>query len=150
MAIPEVSSTNSSSGNYQEYQNRVNDFHARFERIGKSLESGDLLKASTDFVTLTGIVDQDSDLPYSPIASSAASWQSTSPKFAAEAPLTDDRTSSAPPWQPHPADRARVAKAFQAFNEALQSGSVLAAQEAYYALQRDLQQFARANGLNID
>jgi len=135
-----------------------------FQQLGQDLQSGNLSAAQADFVTLQKNVPQ---------STATSSSQSNNPIVQAFNQLSQDlqsgnltaaqqdystiqsdmqnQTSQVHHHHHHHhggGQENSAAQAFSQLGQALQSGNLSAAQQAYSTLQQDFQQFAQGNGLS--
>jgi hypothetical protein len=148
------------------FQNRMQKVQSEFQQLGKDLQSGNLSAAQTDFATLQQL---------GPQTTSSSSTQSTSTltqdfnqlgadlkagnTTAAQqdfAKIQQDFQSQATQAHHHHHHHnqggstdgsSEISQLFSQLGQALQSGSLSTAQQAYAALQQDFQQYAQTNAL---
>jgi hypothetical protein len=145
----------------QSTQNPRQQFQQEFQQLGKDLESGNLSAAQTDFATL-----QQNAPPGSPLSNATSSSTSGTNSLAnAFSQLSQDlqagnlsgaqsdfstlqqdlQSQGAHAHHHHGGGEggsgSAINQEFQALGQALQSGSLSGAQQAYTALQQDFQQF---------
>ena len=166
MSVSGIFSSSLSAYNTQSIQSRMQQFQQEFQQLGQDLQSGNLSAAQSDFATLR---------QSGPQANSTASAQSTDPIVQAFNQLGTDlkagnttaaqqdyatiqqdfqnqATQSQGAHHHHHhhggggSQENAISQMFQQLGQALQSGNLSAAQQAYGSLQQDLQQFA-SNGV---
>jgi outer membrane protein assembly factor BamD (BamD/ComL family) len=150
----------------QSMQNRMQSARKEFQQLGQDLQSGNLAAAQTDFATLQQMQPQ---------STSSSSTQSTSPisqdfsqlatdlkagnTTAAQqdyAKIQQDFQSQGTQAQAHHhhhhhgggSDQSQsnaVSQLFSQLGQALQSGNLSTAQQAYATLQQDIQQYAQTS-----
>ncbi len=146
----------------QTIQNKMQQFQKEFQQLGQDLQSGNLSAAQSDFVTLQQL---------GPQSSSTSSAQSNSPIAQAFNQLAQDLKSGnvsaaqqdfakiQQAFQNH-ASQSRghhhhhgggdsgstISQLFDQLGQALQSGNLSGAQQAYNSLMQDLQQAGQSTG----
>ena len=160
MSISGISS--SSFLNYESVQNSFQKFRQEFQQLGQDLQSGNLSAAQSDFATLQQL---------DPQSSSTSSTQSTNPIVQAfnqlsqdlqsgnisaaqqdYATLQQDFQNQASQAHGHHHHRHHggeggggISQLFNQLGQALQSGNLSAAQQAYNSLLQDFQQLGQSN-----
>lgn len=161
MSVSGISATSLFSLNTQSVQNKSQQFRKEFQQLGQDLQSGNLSAAQADFTAL-----QQSG----PLANASSSSQSNSPIAQAFQQLAKDLQSGnvsaaqqdyttiqqdfqkqATQGHHHHhggsgSDANTISQIVDQLGQALQSGNLTAAQQAYTTLQQDLQQFAQNRG----
>ena len=164
MSVSGVSSSNFFQSNpAQGAQNKFQQIQSQFQQLGKDLQSGNLSQAQQDFATLT------QELPSSQQQTGAATSTSSVAQafktlgqdlqsgnlsaaqqdFAAIQQNAQQASGSAHGHHNHhrrainssPQGGSPISQAFGALGQALQSGNLPSAQQAYATLQQDLQQY---------
>jgi outer membrane protein assembly factor BamD (BamD/ComL family) len=156
--------TASSLFNYEnqntQSQNKLQQFQQEFQQLGEDLQSGNLSAAQTDFATLQQMAPQQS---------SSTSNSSTNPLQQAFQQLGQDLQSGnvsaaqqdyaniqqdfqnmaehAHGHHHHGGgEMSQISQTFQQLGQALQSGDLSGAQQAYSTLQQEIQQLGGNNG----
>jgi len=170
MSVTGVSSSNFFQSNIaQGAQNKFQQIQSQFQQLGQDLQSGNLARAQSDFATLT------QELPQTQQRSGAAAGTSTSAIAQAFQTLGQDlqagnlsaaqqdfatiqqdaQQASGQTYHHGHHHRAAnsgqqgsnpISQAFGALGQALQSGNLSSAQQAYATLQQDLQQYLPDSG----
>lgn len=164
MSVSGVSSSNFFQSNLaQGAQNKFQQIQSQFQQLGKDLQSGNLSQAQQDFATLT------QELPSSQQQTGAATSTSSVAQafktlgqdlqsgnlsaaqqdFAAIQQNAQQASGSAHGHHNHhrrainssQQGGSPISQAFGALGQALQSGNLPSAQQAYATLQQDLQQY---------
>jgi outer membrane protein assembly factor BamD (BamD/ComL family) len=161
MSVSGISTTNLFNYNTQNVQNSrsgLQQFQQEFKQLGQDLQSGNLTAAQSDFATL----EQSN-----PQIQAAASSQSNGPIAQAFSQLSQDLQSGnlAGAQQDfstiqqdiqtrisggqghhhhHGGEASAINQAFQELGQALQSGNLSSAQQAYSTLQQDLPQLGQS------
>ena len=164
MSVSGVSSSNFFQSNLaQGVQNKFQQIQSQFQQLGKDLQSGNLSQAQQDFATLT------QELPSSQQQTGAATSTSSVAQafktlgqdlqsgnlsaaqqdFAAIQQNAQQASGSAHGHHNHhrrainssQQGASPISQAFGALGQALQSGNLPSAQQAYATLQQDLQQY---------
>ena len=129
----------------------ADQFTTDFKQLGSDLTSGNLAAAQQDFVTLS------QDALNSPFASASASGSSPSQTTVSTASTTTSPTATASTSTAssqaggmqsgaHSTGLSALAQDFQALSQALQSGNLSGAQQAFTQLQQDAQQAEQSGG----
>jgi outer membrane protein assembly factor BamD (BamD/ComL family) len=164
MSVSGISSSNLFDSINQTTQNSMQQFQKEFQQLGRDLQSGNLSAAQSDFVTLQQL---------GPQSSSTAAAQSSSPIAQAFNQLAQDLQSGNISGAQQ--DFANIQQAFQnqasqsrghhhhhhgggdsggsaisqlfdQLGQALQSGNLSSAQQAYNSLVQDFQQLGQGTG----
>jgi len=151
----------------QTIQSRMQRFRQEFQQLGQDLQSGNLSAAQQDFVTLQQLGPQGSSASSSaqssnPIAQAfnqlAQDLQSGNLSAAQQdySNIQQDFQNQAAQTQGHHhhhhggggsgSEGSAISQLFSQLGQALQSGSLSAAQQAYNSLLQDLQQFGQTSG----
>lgn len=163
-----VSGISISLFNTQTTQNNIQKAQQEFQQLGKDLQSGNLSAAQTDFATLQSLA--------APSSSSTSASQSNSPIAQAFAQLGKDlqsgnlsaaqqdfttiqqdfqnQASQSQTQATHGhhhhgggGDSSAISRLFDQLGQALQSGNLSSAQQAYTSLTQELQQFGQSTGV---
>jgi hypothetical protein len=160
MSVSGISSSSLFDYNTQSVQNKMQQFQKEFQQLGQDLQSGNMSAAQSDFATLQ---------QYAPQTSSTSSSQSNSPIAQEFSQLAKDiqsgNTSAAQQdystiqqdMQSHAAEghhhhhssggggegQSAVSQLMTQLGQALQSGNLSSAQQAYSTLQQEFQQFTQ-------
>ncbi len=160
MSVSRISSSSLFDYNTQSVQNKMQQFQKEFQQLGQDLQSGNMSAAQSDFATLQ---------QYAPQTSSTSSSQSNSPIAQEFSQLAKDiqsgNTSAAQQdystiqqdMQSHAAEghhhhhssggggegQSAVSQLMTQLGQALQSGNLSSAQQAYSTLQQEFQQFTQ-------
>ncbi len=156
MSVSGISSSSFFDYGSQSIQNRMQQFQKEFQQLGQDLQSGNLSAAQSDFATLQ---------QYAPQTSSSSSSQSSNPIAQEFSQLSQDlqsgnlsaaqsdfstlqqdfQNAATQGHHHHHHGGGGGANAFsqslQQLGQALQSGNLTAAQQAYSTLQQEFQQF---------
>lgn len=164
MSVTGVSSSNFFQSNVaQSAQNKFQQIQSQFQKLGQDLQSGNLAQAQSDFATLT------QELPNAQQQTGAATstnsiaqafktlgqdlqsgnLSAAQQDFAAIQQNAQQASGSSHAHHNHlrraidsgQQDSNTLSQAFGALGQALQSGNLSSAQQAYASLQQDLQQF---------
>jgi len=158
MSVSGISSSSFSSYNLQTIQSRMQQFQQEFQQLGQDLQSGNLSAAQSDFGALQQYAPQvnSSSQSTSPIAQAfnqlSQDLQSGNVSAAQQdyATIQQDFQNQGAQMHHHHHHHGGGSQAnaidqmFQQLGQALQSGNLSAAQQAYGSLQLDVQQFAEA------
>jgi hypothetical protein len=162
MSVSAISGSGLFDYSSQTVQNKTQQFQQEFQQLGQDLQSGNLSAAQTDFATLQQLAPQ---------ANPASTAQSSNPiaqEFnqlsqdlqagnlsAAQqdyATIQQDFQNQAAPVHHHHHHRGGgggganpISQLLGQLGQALQSGSLSAAQQAYSALQQEFQQFGQSS-----
>jgi outer membrane protein assembly factor BamD (BamD/ComL family) len=160
MSVSGISSSSLFDYNTQSVQNKMQQFQKEFQQLGQDLQSGNMSAAQSDFATLQ---------QYAPQTSSTSSSQSNSPIAQEFSQLAKDiqsgNTSAAQQdystiqqdMQSHAAEghhhhhssggggegQSAISQLMSQLGQALQSGNLSSAQQAYSTLQQEFQQFTQ-------
>ncbi len=161
MSVSGISSSSLFDYSTQSVQNKMQQFQKEFQQLGQDLQSGNMSAAQSDFATLQ---------QYAPQTSSTSSSQSNSPIAQEFSQLAKDiqsgNTSAAQQdystiqqdMQSHAAEghhhhhssggggeggQSAVSQLMTQLGQALQSGNLSSAQQAYSTLQQEFQQFTQ-------
>ena len=160
MSVSGISSSYFLDTNPQSVQSRMQQFRKEFQQLGQDLQTGNLTAAQADFATLQQLAPD----------SSASSTQSTNPiaqDFAQLAKdlqsgnlsaaqqdygqmLKDMQNQAVQVRHHHRGDgnaAQQIGQEFDQLGQALQTGDLAAARQAYSTLQQQLQQFAEGSAL---
>jgi len=153
------------SYNTQNAQNRFQQFKSEFQQLGQDLQAGDLTKAQSDFATLTQnspAGQQNSNSPlaqaFSTLANDLQSGNVTAAQqdYSAIQQIFQQGTAQTSHHHHHHHHHSGgshsassqqndpIAQAFAALGQALQSGNLSSAQQAYATLQQDFAQLAQS------
>jgi predicted nuclease of predicted toxin-antitoxin system len=160
MSVSGISSSSLFDYSTQNIQNKMQQFRQEFQQLGQDLQSGNLSAAQADFATLQ---------QFGPQTNSTSSSQSNNPIAQEFNQLSQDLQSGN--ISAAQQDYATIQQDFQnqaaqghhhhhhhgggasvisqllgQLGQALQSGNLSSAQQAYTALQQDFQQFTQSNG----
>ena len=162
MSVSGISSSSLLNYNPQSVQNRMQQFQQEFQQLGQDLQSGNLSAAQADFATLQQL---------GPQTNSTSSSQSSNPMAqefnqlsqdlksgnvsAAQKDYTtiqQDLQNQAGQTHHHHhhhggggGGSSVISQLLNQLGQALQSGNLSAAQQAYSTLQQDFQQFTQSN-----
>jgi soluble cytochrome b562 len=160
MSVSGIPSSYFLDTNPQGTQSRMQQFRKEFQQLGQDLQTGNLTAAQADFATLQQIAP----------GSSASSTQSTNPIAKDFAQLARDLQSGNLSAAQHDYGQVlkdmqnqavhmrhhrhgggnaaqQIGQEFDQLGQALQSGNLAAAQQAYSTLPQQLQQFAEGRAL---
>ena len=161
MSVSGILSSNFSNYNTQSVQNQMQQFRQEFQQLGQDLQSGNLSAAQADFATLQQLEPQ---------SSSSASSSSSNPIAQAFNQLSQDLQSGnlsaaqqdystiQQDFQSHAAAHGHhhhgggggqqngISQLLSELGQALQSGNLTNAQQAYSTLMQDFQQFGQSSG----
>jgi hypothetical protein len=157
MSVSGISSMNFQDFHIQTMQSRMQQFRQEFQQLGQDLQSGNLSAAQADFATLqqlgpqanaaqgTDSITQDFNLLAQDLKSGNLS--------AAQQDFTKiQQDVQTQPTHAHHHHRGQgqaennISQEFSQLGQALQSGDLAAAQQAYKSLQQDFQMFSQSNG----
>lgn len=164
MSVSGISSSSFFDCNTQSVQNKTQQFRQEFQQLGQDLQSGNLSAAQADFATIQQSRPQSGSVSSSqgnnPIALAfnqlSQDLQSGDVSSAQQdyAAIQQDFQNLAAQGHHHRHHRhgggsgsSEVSQLLNNLGQALQSGNLSAAQQAYSTLQQDFQQFAQHNGL---
>jgi len=165
MSVSGIFSSSFPNYNAQSIQNQMQKLQQEFQQLGQDLQSGNLSAAQADFATLEQLTPQ---------SSSAASAQSRNPIAQAFNQLSQDLQSGnlsaaqqdyatiQQDFQNHAAqahshhhhhggggsEDSEISQLLSELGQALQSGNLSSAQQAYSTLMQDFQQFGPSSGLS--
>jgi hypothetical protein len=159
MSVSGISSSSFSDYNSQNIQNPMQKFQKEFALLGQDLQSGNLSAAQTDFATLLKLGPQThttSPPQSNPIAQEfnqlAQDLQSGNLSAAQKdfTAIQQDFQTTAGHAHHHHHGSPRItadpiSQLMDQLGQALQSGNLSAAQQAYTTLQQDFQQFAQSS-----
>jgi hypothetical protein len=144
-------------------QNRTQKMHSEFQQLGQDLQSGNLQAAQADFATLQQLQPQSSSKPSTPGTttitqdfSQLAADLKAGNLTAAQKDFTtlQKDLQTQPPTVHHrrhhgsdSGGSGTMGQLFSQLGQALQSGNLSTAQQAYAALQQDFQPLAKLNVL---
>jgi len=164
MSVAGISSSSLFAYNTQSIQNRMQQFQQEFQQLGQDLQSGNLSAAQADFATLQQSRPQTNSTSSSqgnnPIAQEfnqlAQDLQSGKISAAQQdyATIQQDFQNQAGQMHHHHHHHhgnggngaSAISQLMDQLGQALQSGNLSAAQQAYGTVQQDLQQFTQRNG----
>ncbi len=162
MSVSGIFSSSFSDYRTQGTQNNLQKVQQEFQQLGQDLQSGNLSAAQSDFTTLQSLQPQGSSNSSSqgngPIAQAfnqlSHDLQSGNLSGAQQdyATLQQDVESRAAQGHHHHhhggggSEQSAISQAFQQLGQALQSGNLTNAQQAYSTLQQDLPQFSQTSG----
>ena len=160
MSVSGISSSSFFNYSAPSIQNRMQQFQQEFQQLGQDLQSGNLSAAQADFSTLQQLAPQGSSSTQSnnPIAQafSQLSQDLQSGNISAAqkdyATIQQDFQSHAAQMHGHHhhsgggSGESEISQLLAQLGQALQSGNLSTAQQAYSTLQQDFQQFAQNNG----
>lgn len=142
------------------FQNRMQKVQTEFQQLGKDLQSGNLTAAQADFATLQQLRPQTSSASSSstnPIAQDftqlAADLKAGNTTAAQQdyAKIQKDMQPQPPTLRHHHHHSGNgsdaVSQLFTQIGQALQSGNLSEAQQAYASMQQQFQQYAQVNAL---
>lgn len=177
MSVSGVSSNNFFDYNSQGIQSRLQQFQQQFQQLGQDLQSGNLSAAQSDFATLQQYGPQANSTSTTPTSSTttqsnnpiAQAFNQLSQDLqsgnlsAAQQDYTQiqqdfQNQASSQNQQTHhhhhhgggsggSGSGSQIQQLFDQLGQALQSGNLSTAQQAYSTLQQDFQQFSQNNGL---
>lgn len=166
MSVAGIASFNLFDMNSISTHDRVQQFHKEFQQLGQDLQSGNLSAAQSDFTALQQL-EPNSTAQSSPQNSIAQDFQQLSTdlqsgnlnaaqqdytkiqqdfQFAAQAHGHHQHHHHADNDQNSSQSSNPISQLFNQLGQALQSGDLSTAQQAYTSLQQDLQQFALNRG----
>jgi len=161
MSVSGILSSNLFNYNTQNVQSQMQQFRQEFQQLGQDLQSGNLSAAQADFATLQQLAPQ---------SSSSASTSSSNPIAQAFNQLSQDLqsgnltaaqqdyTTIQQDFQSHAAVHghhhhhggggggSEISELLSELGQALQSGNLSNAQQAYSTLMQDFQQFGQSSG----
>jgi len=161
MSVSGILSSNLFNYNTQNVQSQMQQFRQEFQQLGQDLQSGNLTAAQADFATLQQL---------SPQGSSSATSSSSNPIAQAFNQLSQDLQSGnlsaaqqdystiQQDFQSHAAahghhhhgggssGQSEISQLLSELGQALQSGNLTNAQQAYSTLMQDFQQFGQSSG----
>lgn len=163
MSVSGISSSNLFDSINQTTQNNMQQFRKEFQQLGQDLQSGNLSAAQSDFVTLQQLGPQSSTAAAqsnSPIAQAfnqlAQDLQSgnisgAQQDFANIQQAFQNQTSQSRGHHHHHHDGgdsggSAISQLFNQLRQALQSGNLSSAQQAYNSLVQDFQQLGQGAG----
>ncbi|HVO59483.1 MAG TPA: hypothetical protein VMT53_01040 [Terriglobales bacterium] len=160
MSVTGISTTSLYDFSPQNVQDRTKQFRQEFQQLGEDLQSGNLSAAQADFKMLQQLGPQGNATSgtqnNNPIAQDfkqlATDLQSGNISAAQQdySKIQQDLQSQAPQMHHHHHHRggggaSGVGQLLQQLGQALDSGNLSAAQQAYTSLQQDFQQFAQSS-----
>jgi outer membrane protein assembly factor BamD (BamD/ComL family) len=166
LSVSGISSTDLSNYETQNTQSNFQKVQQEFQQLGQDLQSGNLSAAQSDFATLQSLQPQSNS------TSSASSSQSNNPVAQAFNQLSQDlqsgnltaaqqdfatiqqdlQSQAAQGTHHHHhhgsegGENSAIGQAFQQLGQALQSGNLTSAQQAYITLQQDFQSSGTNSG----
>lgn len=158
-----MSTSGISSSSFSNYENQIQQFQQEFQQLGQDLQSGNLAAAQQDFVTLQQLGPQSSSSSSTqssnPIATAfnqlAQDLQSGNLSAAQQdfSQIQQDFQSQAESTQGHHHHhhgggeaQSQIGQLFEQLGQALQSGNLSGAQQAFATLQQDFQQLGQSGG----
>jgi len=166
MSASAILSSSFSNYDNQTVQNRMQQFRQEFQQLGEDLQSGNLSAAQQDFATLQQLGPQGNSTTSSaqssnPIAQAfnqlAQDLQSGNLSAAQQdySNIQQDFQNQAQQAEGHhhhhhhgggEGEQSEISQLFSQLGQALQSGSLTSAQQAYNSLLQDFQQFGKSSG----
>ena len=169
MSVSGISSSDFSNYGTQSTESSIQKLQLEFQQLGQDLQSGNLSASQSDFATLQSLQPQSSSTSSSqsnnPIAQAfnqlSQDLQSGNLSGAQQdfATIQQDFQNQAAQGQSQAAhghhhhhhgdggsEQSAVSQAFQQLGQALQSGNLSSAQQAYSTLQQDFQPFGQTSG----
>jgi hypothetical protein len=161
MSVSGIFSSSFPNYNSQSIQNEMQKFQQEFQQLGQDLQSGNLSAAQADFATLQQLTPQ---------SATTSSTQSSNPIAQAFQQLSQDLqsgnvsaaqqdyTTIQQDMQSHAAahghhhhgggggEQGEISQLLSELGQALQSGNLSSAQQAYSTLLQDFQQFGQSSG----
>lgn len=160
MSVAGILSSAALSLGAQFFQSRARQMKQEFQQLGSDLQSGNLTAAQADFATLQQLRPQTSSASSSstnPIAQDftqlAADLKAGNTTAAQQdyAKIQKDMQPQPPTLRHHHHHSGNgsdaVSQLFTQIGQALQSGNLSAAQQAYASMQQQFQQYAQVNAL---
>lgn len=167
MSLSGISSSNLFSYESQnnQNQNKLQQFQQEFEQLGEDLQSGNLSAAQTDFATLQQMAPQETSSASSTSSTSSNPLQQAFQQLGQDlqsgnvsaaqqdySNIQQDFQSIAQHAHGHhhhhgggDSETSQLSQAFQQLGQALQSGNLSSAQQAYTTLQQEIQQLGGNN-----
>ena len=157
MSIAGILSSSFSNYNIQNMQSKMQQFQQKFQQLGQDLQSGSLSAAQSDFATLQQYAPQANSSSqstnsitqaFNQLATDLAAGNTTAVQQDYATIQQDFQNQGAQIHHHHHhhhgggSQSNAIEQMFQQLGQDLQSGQLSAAQQAYGALQQDLQQFA--------
>src|SRR5271157_3625832 len=164
MSVSGISSSSLLNYNPQSVQNRMQQFQQEFQQLGQDLQSGNLSAAQADFATLQQLGPQTNSTSSSqssnPIAQEfnqlSQDLQSGNVSAAQKDYATIQQSFQTQASQTHHhhhggggSGASAISQLLSQLGQALQSGSLSVAQQAYRTLQQDFLQFTQGSGLSL-
>lgn len=170
MSVSGISSSSFSDYNVQSFQNTRQQIQQDFQQLGQDLQSGNLSAAQSDFATLQQLVPQNNSTSAAqsnnPIAQafnqlaqdlqsgnlSAAQQDFTTIQQDFQRQATQESQTAQTEGHHHHGGGgdSALSQLFAQLGQALQSGNLSNAQQAFSALQQGFQQFGQSNGTSSD
>jgi len=175
MSVSGISSSNFFYNSLQSVQDRMKQFRQEFQQLGEDLQSGNLSAAQADFASLqqlgpqagsTSATQSDNpiaqdfdqlsqDLQAGNISAAQQDYAKVQQDFRSPLPPTFGRSPLPPIYHHHhrhfrpsaSGDASPFGQLFDQLGQALQSGNLSAAQQAYSALLQDFQQLGQSGDL---
>ena len=163
MSVSGISSSNLFAYSTQSIQNTMRKFQSEFQQLGQDLQSGNLSAAQADFATLQKLGPQTSSTSSLQIGNPIAQEFNQLAQDLQSGNLTaaqKDYTTIQQDFQNQGAQTHRhhhhhggggganpISQLLNQLGQALQSGNLSAAQQAYSSLQQDFQPFPQSTGL---
>jgi len=164
MSVSGISSSSFFDYSTQSVQNQRQQFQQEFQQLGQDLQSGNLSAAQADFATLQQLTPQgnstSSAQSSNPIAQAfsqlSQDLQSGNVSAAQKdyATIQQDFQSQAAKAHGHHhhggggSGQSEISQLLSQLGQALQSGNLSTAQQAYSTLLQDVQQFSQSGGLS--
>jgi outer membrane protein assembly factor BamD (BamD/ComL family) len=163
MSVSGISSSSLFDYNTQSVQNRKQQFQQEFQQLGQDLQSGNLSAAQADFATLQQLGPQTNSTSSSQSSNAIAqefSQLSQDLQSGNVSAAQKDYSTIQQDFQTHAGQahhhhhggggsgESAVSQLLSQLGQALQSGNLSAAQQAYSTLQQDFQQFTQTNASN--
>ena len=162
MSVSGISSSSFSDYRTQGAQNNLQKVQQEFQQLGQDLQSGNLSAAQSDFASLQSLEPKGNSNSSSQVSSPLSQafnqlsqdLQSGNLSAAQKdyATLQQDVEGKVEQGHHHHhhdgggSQGSAISQAFQQLGQALQSGNLTSAQQAYSTLQQDLPQFSQTSG----
>lgn len=171
MSVSGIFSSSFSDYSAQSVQNTRQQVQQEFQQLGQDLQSGNLSAAQSDFATLQQLVPQNNssstqsnnpiaqafqqlaqDLQSGNLSGAQQDFATIEQDFQNQAAQAASQSSSRVAEGHHHhhggGGENQISQLFDQLGQALQSGNLSAAQQAFSTLQQDFQQFNQANGVS--